>query len=180
MGSGDRGPWTALGAILVVLGGLVLLGQVAGFRAWGSAWPLFVIVPGVLMLAASLAGSAAAALAVPGAIVTTVGLVLLVQQTFDLYQTWAYAWALVAPTAVGVGLSLAGLQTRDARLRRRGGELVGLGLLLFVLGAAFFELVIGLSGFGLGLGPYVFPLVLIGLGVLLLLGRGLAPGGRRP
>ena len=38
-----------------------------------------------------------------GSAVTMVGTILLFQNTFDYFQSWAYAWALVFPTSVGVG-----------------------------------------------------------------------------
>ena len=54
-----------------------------------------------------------------GGIVTMIGVVLAVQEAYGLYQTWAYAWALVAPGGVGVGLTVYGL------LARRGDDLRG-------------------------------------------------------
>jgi len=46
-----------------------------------------------------------AASVIPGSIITIAGLVLAVQNTFDLFATWAYAWALVAPGGVGLGIA---------------------------------------------------------------------------
>ena len=48
-------------------------------------------------------------------LVALVGVVLAVQETYGLYQTWAYAWALVAPGGVGVGLTIYGLLARRGR-----------------------------------------------------------------
>lgn len=48
-------------------------------------------------------GRSAAGLTIPGSIITTIGLLLLYQETFDHFESWAYAWALI-PTAVGVGI----------------------------------------------------------------------------
>jgi len=50
-------------------------------------------------------------MAAVGGILTMVGVVLAVQEAYDLYQTWAYAWALVAPGGVGLGLTIYGLFT---------------------------------------------------------------------
>ena len=114
----------------------------------GATWPLWIVVPGVAMLVGSffIPPRGGLGLAIPGAIVTMVGLILWVQEAYDLYATWAYAWALVAPTAPGLGMLLYGLVQRDGELARDGlrTTLVGLGLFLgFTL---FFEGVLGLSG----------------------------------
>jgi hypothetical protein len=51
-------------------------------------------------------------------------------------------------------------------LQTVGRRLATIGLLLFVAGFAFFELVLGISGFGLG--AWGWPILLIGLGVFIL------------
>ena len=85
--------------------------------AWlgGSGWTLFVIVPGVLLLASGLLTDrpAALGLTIAGSIVTTIGLLLLAMDQTDRWDAWAYAWALI-PAAAGVGLVLHGLRTRIA------------------------------------------------------------------
>ncbi|MER3555314.1 MAG: hypothetical protein C4331_13480 [Meiothermus sp.] len=83
-----------IGIILVVLGGLFLLGQVVDLGEsighWG--WPFFVMLPGILLLVlAFVGGKTSAGLAVPGSIVTTVGLILFVQNVTDHFESWAYA-----------------------------------------------------------------------------------------
>ena len=48
-----RGP-AVLGVILVLVGALFLATNVTGFQL-AAAWPLFIIVPGLILLAASFA-----------------------------------------------------------------------------------------------------------------------------
>ena len=73
------------------------------------------------------------------------GVVLAVQEAYDLYQTWAYAWALVAPGGVGLGLAIYGLVTgRRDDLRGGLGALV-VGIVIFLVGFLFFEGVLDLS-----------------------------------
>ncbi len=55
-------------------------------------------------------------------------------------------------------------------------RLVGIGVAIFVIGGIFFELILDISGRRFG--RVLFPAVLIGLGLLLLLGPALR--GRRP
>src|SRR5260370_11723999 len=96
------------GVVLVGLGVLFLVQQAFGFDIGHYGWPLFVILPGLAFLGAfALGPRSASGLAVPGCVVTTVGLILAVQNTFNLWETWAYVWALI-PASVGLGLRLMG------------------------------------------------------------------------
>jgi hypothetical protein len=160
-----------LGAILVVLGLLFLAERVVGFDVGQYGWPLFVIVPGVLLFLSSFAAPPreGQGLAVAGAITTVVGLILAVQNVTDRYSTWAYAWALVAPGGSGLGMALYGFGRGMPELVREGLRSLGAGLGLFVAFGLFFEGVIGLSGEPFLVGSDVLPLALIGAGGLLLL-----------
>jgi hypothetical protein len=160
-----------LGAILIVVGGAFLVTNVTGF-AFDAAWPLFVIVPGLVLLAASFRAGreAGLGLAIAGSIVTTVGLILAVQEATGLYATWAYAWALVAPGSVGVGMLLFGTFTGQDDVRSNGLRLAGIGLALFIGFAIFFEGVIGLSSDGTPLLEGLLPIALIALGAILVVG----------
>jgi hypothetical protein len=51
-----------------------------------------------------------------------------------------------------------------------GGRSALIGAALFVVGVFFFELVVGIGGFGIGLGRYGWPLGLVILGMVLLVG----------
>jgi hypothetical protein len=101
--------------------------------------------------------------------VTMTGVILLFQNTFDLFATWAYGWALIIPTAIGLAkLIYGGLRGLGDQVRS-GLNLAGIGLAMFVLAGFFFELVIGISGFGFGAAWLLWPGLLIGLGIVLLL-----------
>jgi hypothetical protein len=99
---------SVLGAALILLGILFLLGRyvraVFDFDIGHYAWPFFIIIPGLLLFMASFVFErrAGLTLAIFGSMVTTTGLILLVQNTFDVFASWAYAWALVAPTSFGL------------------------------------------------------------------------------
>ena len=149
-----RGCGVVAGLTLIVLGGLFLAAQYVDFGLWGwvselpwdYAWTAFVIVPGAVMLLFGALGTReTAGLAVPGAIVTTIGLILLFAAWTGRWQVWSYAWALI-PAAVGLGLTILALRTGGDSLRRVGNALLGVGLVVFVVMAFFFEVVVGIGG----------------------------------
>ena len=102
---GLSGIFIGLGVLLMVLGVLFLVIQAVGFDLGRFAWPFYVIVPGLAIFGAGLAiGDLVGERITPlGAAVTTVGMILLYQNTADHFESWAYAWALVIPTSTGLG-----------------------------------------------------------------------------
>ena len=165
----ERGT-VVLGLVLVVIGGLALLGRALSIDILGLGWPLFVLVPGIVMFAGGVAigGRAGLGLAIPGGIVSTVGIVLSVQAATGLWATWAYAWALVAPGGVGLAFLVYGLITRQPDLARNGVPILLTGLGLFVAFGLFFEGVLHLSGDALPLAEPVLATGLIALGTAIL------------
>jgi hypothetical protein len=163
---------TVGGVVLVGIGLVFLAQQSLGIDVGQYGWPLFVILPGLGCLAGyALGPRTAAGLAIPGCVVTTIGLILAVQNTFDLWQTWAYAWALI-PAASGLGVRLMGERIGQPRAIENGTRMLEGALLAFVVFAAFFELVLNLSNFtGGALRGTVGPAVLILVGIYLLMRR---------
>ncbi len=160
--------WFGLG--LIALGALLLLGRVLNVDLGQLGWPLFVIVPGAGLLAAAFLGPReASGLAVPGSIVTTVGLILLIQSFTGTFHTWAYAWGLVL-ASVGGGIFLSGQLggAEDENEGEEGIRLVLLGLVLFVAFGVMFEGFI-FDGWAVrGAGRFLVPAAIIAAGVLLL------------
>jgi hypothetical protein len=171
----------ALGGLLLVLGTLVIAGQALELDMGRVGWPFLVIVPGLGLLGLGLAsgGRLGEVLAMVGGVVTTAGLVLLVQNATDRFDTWAYAWALVVLAGTGIGRWLVGVTRGRRDLAASGGWLVAAGLGTFLVFAVFFEVVIGIGGRGYGgAGRYVLAVLLILAGMVLLGRRLLA--ARRP
>lgn len=144
------------GTVLVALGILFLIGRIVG----GFGWPLFVMAPGLVLLLVALMGPrSAAGLAVPGSIVTMVGLVLFAQDATGRFETWSYAWGLVM-AAVGVGIFLqASIEDRPGG-QREGVRLATLGLGLFAAFGVFFEFLVFGSALR-GASGWILPLLLI-------------------
>jgi hypothetical protein len=159
-----------IGVGLVGLGILFLAGQVFHLDFWGILWPFFIIVPGLFFFVGMFVmGKNGAPLAVPGSIVTMVGLILLYQNITGHWASWAYAWALIFPTAVGLGVAIAGLWSDEPRTVRSGAMMAGIGLVVFMFFGVFFELLLNISGLRSGLfGRVLFPLMVIGVGLLVV------------
>jgi len=158
-----------VGLVLILLGGGALLVQVGGLSI---GWPIWIIVPGLALIlgAVAIGGSGGAGMASFGGIVLMTGIVLAVQQATGLYQTWAYAWALVAPGGVGVGLAIYGLLARRGDDLRAGLVTLFVGIVLFLVGFLFFEGVLGLSGDQFSAWTEVaVPLALVGIGILVII-----------
>ena len=114
----------ALGGLLVLLGILVLLGQALELDVGEVGWPFFVIIPGLGLLGLGLAtpGRLGEVLVTVGGVVTMAGLVLLVQNATDRFDTWAYAWTLVFLVGPGIGRWLLGMVRGRRELAASGGE----------------------------------------------------------
>jgi hypothetical protein len=129
---------------------------------------LFVIVPGLTLLVVGFVGGGVGA-SVPGGIVTMLGLVLAYQSSTEDWASWAFAWALIVPFGVGLGLYLQALRDRDPVTLRRGRTLMFLGLMITLIGFVFFESILGISGKDYGIfGKAALPGLLIVIGVILL------------
>jgi len=163
---------TLAGLLLIVLGVLFLIGEMINVDVERLAWPFFVIAPGIFVFLFALGreDQAGERLAMVGSAVTMVGTILLFQNTFDYFQSWAYAWALVFPTSVGVGQIIYGSIKNRANMSATGRQRTVVGIIIFLVLAFFFEFVIGFSGRGIGLGGFGWPVVLIVVGAVLLVG----------
>ena len=159
----------AIGALLVILGGLFLILQFVNFSFGEWMWPFFIIVPGLLFFVAMvLGGRSTGALAIPGSIITTIGLLLFYQNVFHHFESWAYAWALI-PLAVGIGIMINGYWSERSDLVKRGSSLIGTSAILFLIGCVFFEFVLKIGRFGhLVIGNIIGPLLLIVVGIVLV------------
>jgi hypothetical protein len=161
---------TVAGILLILLGALFMALQFFEIRFWDDLWPAVIIGVGLLFFVAMLvSGKQGGALAIPGSIITMVGLILLFHNTFGFWETWAYAWTLIV-VAAGIGIHIYGRFTGQDKTRQSGGVVARIGLVLFVLFGIFFELFIGLTGVFEG-SSLLWPLLMILLGVYLLLAR---------
>jgi hypothetical protein len=85
------------------------------------------------------------------------------------WATWAFAWALIAPGGVGLGMYLQALRDRDAMALKTGRSLMFIAVLIFMIGFVLFESILGISGRDYGFfGKAALPILLIVIGIILL------------
>lgn len=157
-----------LGIVLLVAGGLFLADQfIKEINLMEKLWPLLIVLLGLtFFMGLIVAGKRGSGLAIPGTIITSLGVLLFIQNIFSLWTTWAYAWSLLI-SSVGLGLLIMNFYHRRLALRRVAGLIIGIGLTLFVIFGVLFEVIFfrnntdSESGYFLGAG-----LVLLGLFVL--------------
>ena len=156
------------GLVLILIGALFLAGNVIGLDTMRFAPPLMVLAfGGIFFVGMVVGGKQTGALAIPGSMFVILGMMLMAQTWFDIGESWAYAWALFAPAGVGVGLIVFSWWSTKPELKRPGYILVAIGLTIFVVFGMFFE-----AFFGVGMnGTVLLSFLMIGLGLLLLVGR---------
>lgn len=153
------------GTVLIAFGLLSLAGQIFRTLNWGFFWPFIVIGIGALFFVAMFTGGkSAAGFAIPGSIVGGIGLVLLFQNITQHWESWSYFWTLII-LFVGLGVYLMGWYGGDAEQKHSGWRVMKVGLILFIIFGAFFEMMF--SSFN----GYIFPLLLILLGGYLVVAR---------
>ena len=148
------------GLLLILLGALFLVFQLAPGLRLQFSWPWIIIGVGIFLLIFGLLVGAPA-MAIPACIVGGIGGLLYYQNATGDWGNWAYAWSLI-PGFVGVGMILSGLLGEDTRrILSGGGWLILVSLVLFTIFGSLF------GGPSL-LGDY-WPVLLIILGLLMLI-----------
>ena len=161
------------GTLLIVFGLLALAGRFFRSVDWGSLWPFIIIGIGAMFFAAMFAGGRqTAGFAIPASIVSGIGLVLLYQNITQHWESMAYFWTFII-FFVGVGIYIMGWYGGEAGQKKSGTGVMKVGLILFVVFGAFFEMIF--SSFN----NLVFPILLILLGAYIILGRSGLFGGRK-
>ena len=161
------------GAVLIAFGLLTLAGQIFRGFNWGFLWPFIIIAIGAVFFVAMFAGGKqTSGFAIPGSIVGGIGLILLFQNITDHWKTMSYFWTLII-IFVGVGIYIMGWYGGDTNQRKSGMGVMKVGLILFIIFGAFFELIF--SSFN----NLLFPILLILLGGYLVVTRSGLLGGKK-
>ncbi len=159
-----------LGVILIGAGVIFLVGQIMGLTSIDLLWPFVIVAVGLAFFIGMLIGGPeTGALAIPGSIIVTIGLIIFLQNALDTWETWSYAWALII-VAVGVGLWIDGAYSQQSNLRTTGIKVINTGLILFVVFGLIISLVFNLTNQGGGSFSF-WGLLLALLGLYLLVWR---------
>jgi hypothetical protein len=160
-----------VGSLLILVGILFLVGEMLDIHLGTNFWPLFIIGGGVALFVITLLidEDLGSKLAIVSGITAMSGLILFVQAVSGYWASWPYAWTLLFPTSVGLGMLAYGAGKNIPDLRHTGWSITKVGLALFLVFATFFEFILGLGGFGLGFG---WPLLIVSLGLLAFTLRG--------
>ena len=164
------------GGLLIVFGILALLSQLfRNLNFWNTFWPFIVMGIGAMFFIGMFAGGkSVSGLAIPGSIITTIGLMLFYQNITNHWESWSYGWTVIL-MSVGLGIFIMGVWGQNNSQRSAGLRVMRIGLILFIIFGAFFELIFT-SGMPFGLRSIIFPVALILLGLYLVLSRsGLLP-----
>jgi hypothetical protein len=176
--SREAPPGVILGAILIVIGAGVLAVRYLDLFAGQDTWPWVIVGLGAVLFVVGLVVPNSG-LVIGGSVVATIGGILAWQNTTGLWATWAWIWALI-PVASGVGSLIGGLRTGDREMRDSALWQIVIGLGLLAVFFLFFEQFIGLSGGEVAVADWLMPVVLVGLGVLILVRGIIRPGGTEP
>ncbi|MCA9957443.1 MAG: hypothetical protein R3E31_21445 [Chloroflexota bacterium] len=151
---------------LIGIGVFLLATNMMGIHLIDIFWPVLVMMPGLLLLwpaytATPERSRCLAFLAVPGAMLMAIGLLLFVMNLTGHFEAWAYSWTLVL-AAAAYGVMYIRRFNPEHRAHERGRRFVHAMLMLFVGLAVFFEIIIFES-----FQPWL-PLALIAYGLYML------------
>ena len=153
------------GAILIGIGLLTLVSRVFSNIDWSLLWPIAIVGFGALFFIAMFAtGKSGAAFAIPGTIITGIGLTVLVQNMTHHWETMSYLWTLII-IFVGLGIYFMGWYGGDENQKRSGGRVLKIGIILFIIFGTIFESIFS------SMHNLLFPILLILLGVYLVVSR---------
>ena len=151
------------GATVLISAGILLLAvNLLGIDLMNFLWPAFIVGPGLLMLWPSYQStperqSGFSFLAIPGAVMVAVGLLLFLMNIVDHFESWAYVWPLVV-AAGAAGYDYMHRFEESTSRTEKVHKLIRSLVILFMALAVLFELLVFNS-----LGSW-WPVLLIGLG----------------
>lgn len=150
-------------AYIIIGIGLVLLGSnLFNFDLMDLFWPGFIIVPGLMLLWPAYTStpddqSRLSFLAVPGAMLVTIGLLNFMMNLTDHFEAWAYSWTLLV-ASVGWAVMYVRRFDPDNKVHESGYKFIRTMIMMFGGLFVLFELVIwgnfhpllaiGLIGYG--------------------------------
>lgn len=155
------------GLLLIALGVFLLVANNFYLPLLSSLWPFIIIVVGIAFFAAMVArGPAGGGLAIPGSILTLLGITLLLQTLTNNWVNMTYVWPLFVFGGIGIGLLIDSWWADRLELKRAGYTMLLMALIFFVAFGTFFSALFGQSN-----SVAVFAVLLIIAGVIALVLR---------
>lgn len=132
--------------VLIGTGAVLLVASLFGIHLIDYFWPGFVILPGLLLIWPAYNSTAGQQsklryLAIPGAVLLTIGVLLFIMNLTQHFEAWAYSWTLLI-AAVAAGLMYARRFEADDQFEEKGTRFMRLMGILFLGLAFFFEIII--------------------------------------
>ena len=159
-----RQSWPAV--VVIGIGVLLLAANLFHIHLMQFLWPGFVIAPGLMLMWPAYDSTVErqrplSFLAVPGAMMITISMLLFAMNLVNHFESWAYSWPLVLASVAGALMYIKRFEPQN-HIHESGHSFVRIMILLFMGFAAFFEILI-FQNFA----PW-FPLALIGYGIYIL------------
>ena len=155
------------GLLLITLGVVLLLTNNFYFPMMSALWPFIIIAVGAAFFVAMVVrGPQGGALAIPGSILSLLGIILLIQTFTNNWVNMSYLWPIFVFGGIGTGLLIESWWSDKLELKRAGYTMLVLALVFFVAFGTFFSALFGESNT-----VAVFAVLLIGAGVLTLVLR---------
>jgi drug/metabolite transporter (DMT)-like permease len=155
------------GLLLIALGVVLLITNNFYLPMMSSFWPFIIIAVGIAFFVAMVVrGPAGGGLAIPGSILTLLGIILLVQSLTGNWINMTFVWPLFVFGGIGIGLLIDSWWADRMDLKRAGYTMLMLALIFFVAFGTFFSALFGENN-----SVTVFAVMLIVAGVLALVLR---------
>ena len=154
-----------LAAILIAGGVVLLAANLLHISLMAFIWPMFIIGAGVLMVWPAYKSTAddqskLSFLAIPGYATVVTGVLLLLMNLVNHFESWAYTWPLLLAGGA-YGYAYMHRFDEDGKAEEGAHKFIRVMVLTFMGLAALFELLIFQS-----LGAW-WPLLIVGLGIYL-------------
>lgn len=155
------------GLLLIAIGVVLLIANFFFLPTLGALWPLIILGIGAAFFVVMVArGPAAGGLAVPGSILSLLGIVLFMQNLNGAWFNMTFMWPLFVFGGIGFGLLINSWWSDKMELKRAGYAMLGMAIAFFIAFGAFFGMLFEANN-----AVVVVAVLLIGAGVLSLVLR---------
>lgn len=153
------------GTTLIIFGLLSTASLIFRLLNLTLLWSLVVILMGGLFFIAMFTtGKDTPALAIPGAIVSGVGLVMLIQSLTRQWNVMPYLWIVII-LFLGTGIYIMGWRSADTKQKNLGLRMIKISSTLFIVFGIVCEFTFTNFSY------FLFPILLFGAGAFLILSR---------